>query len=55
MHCGQIFCGTVGVRDAAEMHAEITEGLSLNVCQLRNPGDEMSAQGAGPLLLEGDR
>jgi MerR family redox-sensitive transcriptional activator SoxR len=28
--------------------------LSLKVCQLRNPGDAMSAQGSGPLLLEKD-
>jgi MerR family redox-sensitive transcriptional activator SoxR len=28
--------------------------LSLKVCQLRNPGDAMSNQGSGPMLLEGD-
>lgn len=26
--------------------------LSLKVCQLRNPGDAMSQQGSGPLLME---
>ena len=26
--------------------------LSLKVCQLRNPGDTVSAQGSGPLLME---
>lgn len=26
--------------------------LSLKTCQLRNPGDEMSGEGAGPRLLE---
>src|SRR5882762_2168079 len=29
--------------------------LSLKVCQLRNPGDAMSEQGTGPLLLDKDR
>jgi MerR family redox-sensitive transcriptional activator SoxR len=29
--------------------------LSLKVCQLRNPGDSISAQGSGPLLMEQDR
>lgn len=28
--------------------------LSLKVCELRNPGDTMSAQGSGPLLMEED-
>jgi len=28
--------------------------LSLKVCRLRNPGDAMSEQGSGPLLLEED-
>ena len=28
--------------------------LSLKVCQLRNPGDSMSDQGSGPLLMEED-
>jgi MerR family transcriptional regulator, redox-sensitive transcriptional activator SoxR len=28
--------------------------LSLKVCHLRNPGDAMSDQGSGPLLLEKD-
>lgn len=28
--------------------------LSLKACQLRNPGDAMSDQGSGPLLLEED-
>jgi MerR family transcriptional regulator, redox-sensitive transcriptional activator SoxR len=28
--------------------------LSLKVCQLRNPGDTMSDQGSGPLLMEED-
>jgi MerR family redox-sensitive transcriptional activator SoxR len=28
--------------------------LSLKVCQLRNPGDAMSDQGSGPILLEKD-
>ena len=28
--------------------------LSLKVCQLRNPGDALSRQGAGPQLLEDD-
>jgi MerR family redox-sensitive transcriptional activator SoxR len=26
--------------------------LSLKICQLRNPGDEVSNEGSGPLLLE---
>jgi MerR family transcriptional regulator, redox-sensitive transcriptional activator SoxR len=28
--------------------------LSLNVCHLRNPGDTVSNQGSGPMLMEGD-
>jgi MerR family transcriptional regulator, redox-sensitive transcriptional activator SoxR len=28
--------------------------LSLKVCQLRNPGDSVSAQGSGPLLMQED-
>jgi MerR family redox-sensitive transcriptional activator SoxR len=28
--------------------------LSLNICHLRNPGDTMSNQGSGPMLMEGD-
>jgi MerR family redox-sensitive transcriptional activator SoxR len=28
--------------------------LSLRVCQLRNPGDAVSEQGSGPLLMEED-
>ncbi len=28
--------------------------LSLKVCQLRNPGDTVSDQGSGPMLMEGD-
>jgi MerR family transcriptional regulator, redox-sensitive transcriptional activator SoxR len=28
--------------------------LSLKVCQLRNPGDSMSEQGSGPLLMQED-
>lgn len=28
--------------------------LSLNVCHLRNPGDTVSDQGSGPMLMEGD-